>query len=119
MIHIKKQNYKNNKSRRIKPKYKNTISCPLCGSKKWNYHSYTGEIWGGFYTVEQHGYCDSCGYVIEQAYSPIYEAFRDLCKGFKNYKGDYYPKDVRKHKRNRKKLKVKGLKINPKWVFYV
>ena len=114
-------NYRNNKSRRIKPKYKNTISCPLCGSQKWDYCSYTDEIWGSIYTVEQHGYCDSCGYVMEMCYSPIHEAFRDITKGFKNYKGEYYPKDIRKHKRNRRKIKlnIKGIEINPVWVFYV
>ena len=40
--------------------------CPICKSKEWKYTHYTEECWG---IVEQHGYCNHCGYMIEQCYS--------------------------------------------------
>lgn len=78
------------------------ITCPMCKSKTFDYCSYSEGYWG---IVEQHGYCNRCGYVIEQAYSPSMESFSDIKKGFKNSFGEYYPKNIRKHKRVRKKLK--------------
>ena len=93
------------------------IKCPICKSQTFDYCSYS-EF--GFGTVEQHGYCDRCGYTVEQAYSGILEAFCDTKKGFKNSFGEYYPKNVKKHKKVRRKLNiVKHIEVNPKWVFYI
>ncbi len=46
--------------------FKKGKKCPICGYKKYRYTRYTEMDWG---TVEQHGYCERCGYTIEQAYS--------------------------------------------------
>ena len=91
------------------------IKCPMCESQTFDYCSYS-ECYGA---VEQHGYCDRCGYTVNQAYSSIFEAFYDKKKGSKNYYGEYYPKNVKKHKRVRRKLNIKNIEVNPKWVFYV
>ena len=90
-------------------------NCPICESMTYEYCSYSEFGWG---IVEQHGFCRRCGYVLEQAYSDAYDCFLDITKGFKKRDGVYVPKDVRKHKRIRRKLKIKGIKINPEWVFY-
>lgn len=93
--------------------------CPICGRKTFDYHSYKEDCWGAYITVEEHGYCDSCGYRLERAYSEPYEWFEDVKKGFKReYDGVYVKKDARKHKRNRKKSNVKGMDINPFWARY-
>lgn len=42
--------------------------------------------------VERHGFCPQCGYVIEQAYSPIVECFYDIKKGHKCPNGTYIQK---------------------------
>ena len=94
---------------------KNT-QCPICHSPTFNYISYSEYGWG---TVEQHGDCDRCGYIITQAYSPVYEAFWDIKKGFKLPNGKYIPKNIKRHKRIRRKLKIKNIEINPVWVRYV
>lgn len=92
------------------------VVCPVCKSKKFKYVSYEEYGWG---IVEQHGYCPRCGYVVQQAYSPIYEAFLDVKRGFKHPNGYYVPKDVKRHKRIRRKLGVKGIEVNPRWVYFV
>lgn len=93
------------------------IKCPICKSQTFDYCSYSEFGWG---TVEQHGYCDRCGYTVEQAYSGTLEAFCDTNKGFKNSFGEYYPKNVKKHKKIRSKLNiVKHIEVNPEWVFYI
>lgn len=92
-----------------------TIQCPICKSKTFDYCSYSEYGCG---TVEQHGYCTRCGYVVEQAYSPTMDAFMDIKKGFKNGFGEYMPKNVKKHKRIRRKLGIKNCDVNPEWVFY-
>lgn len=46
------------------------------------------------------------------------DGFFDIKKGFKNSFGEYYPKNIRKHKRVRKRLNLKNIDINPRWVFY-
>ncbi|MDE7425734.1 MAG: hypothetical protein K2N51_18905 [Lachnospiraceae bacterium] len=91
------------------------ITCPICKSKTFDYYSYSEWGWG---IVEQHGYCNRCGYIIEQAYSPCMEAFLDVTKGFKNGIGEYVSKNIRKHKRIRRKLNLKNIEVNPKWAFY-
>ena len=71
----------------------NKIECPICRSKTFNYVSYSEHEWG---TIEQHGHCDRCGYVVEQAYSPVYDAFIDIKRGYKDYNGNYHSKDVKR-----------------------
>ena len=70
--------------------------------------------------VEQHGYCDRCGFMVEQVYSPSFECFSDRKKGFKDYKGIYHAKNVKKHKRARRKCNYDTkIEINPTWSMYV
>jgi hypothetical protein len=90
--------------------------CPICKSKTFNYVSYSEYYWG---TVEQHGYCDRCGYVVEQAYSSVYKAFWDIKHGFRHPSGKYYPKNIKRHKRIRKKLGIKNIEVNPAWIHYI
>ena len=92
------------------------IKCPICNSKTFEYVSYS-EFWIG--TVEQHGYCHRCGYVVEQDYSPICKAFWDVKKGFKHPSGEYVSKNVKKHKRIRRKLNNKNIEVNPLWIKYI
>lgn len=54
--------------------------CPICKSSKYAYNAYDEEYWGSIITVEQNGYCPQCGYIIKQAYSPVFEAFAILRK---------------------------------------
>ena len=105
-------------TKKIKPKsiWHEIIECPVCKSKTFEYVSYSEYEWG---TVEQHGYCDRCGYVIEQAYSPVYDAFIDIKRGYKDYNGNYHPKDVKRHKRIRRKHGIKNIEVNPAWVYYL
>lgn len=91
------------------------IICPICKSKTFDYVSYSES---GFGTVEQHGLCKRCGFCVEQVYSPVMTCFFDRKKGFKNHSGKYIPKNVKKHRRIRKKLGIKGYEINPTWVYY-
>ncbi len=95
--------------------YGKIINCPICKSKTFDYVFYTEECWG---IVEQHGYCDRCGYTLEQAYSPVFEAFWDVERGFKHPGGYYVPKNVKKHKRIRRKLGIKNIEVNPRWIYY-
>lgn len=44
--------------------------CPICGYEGFKDVHYAEEYWG---IVEQHCYCDRCGYVIEQCYSEAIE----------------------------------------------
>lgn len=92
------------------------IPCPICNSKTFEYISYSEYGWG---TVEQHGNCSRCGYIVEQAYSPVYEAFYDIKRGFKDALGNYHPKNVKRHKRIRRKLNIKNIEVNPYWVYYM
>lgn len=54
------------------------IKCPICHHNTFNYISYSEYEWE---TVEQHGYCDRCGFMIEQAYSSPF------CMFFRQKKG--------------------------------
>lgn len=94
------------------------INCPICKSKTFEYCSYSEYGWG---IVEQHGNCNRCGYLIEQAYSPSCDCFWDVKKGFKDRFGKYYSKNVKKHKRIRRKLGIKrtDYDINPEWIHYI
>lgn len=90
--------------------------CPVCKSKTFDYKSYS-EF--GYGIVEQHGYCKRCGYSIEQTYSKPVEGFWDNKRGFANKNGEYFPKNVKKHKRIRRKLGIKNYNINPRWIYYI
>lgn len=52
--------------------------CPICKTKTFEYCSYSEFGWG---TVEQHGSCSRCGFIVEQAYSPTFCCFGILRKG--------------------------------------
>ena len=91
-------------------------NCPICNSTTFDYTSYSEYGWG---PVEQHGYCDRCGYTIHQAYSPVYEAFLDIKKGFKHPNGKYIEKNDKRHKRIRRKFNIKNIEVNPSWVYFV
>lgn len=104
--------------KRIKLRYPwyEIIECPICKSKTFKYISYSDY---GIGTVEQHGYCHRCGYIVEQAYSPTYEAFWDIKKGFKHPKQGYIEKNVKRHKRIRRKNNIKNIEINPEWIKHI
>lgn len=104
--------------KKCKPRYDwyKIIECPICGSKTFEYFSCSEYGWG---TVEQHGYCHRCGYIVEQAYSPVYEAFWDVKRGFRLPSGEYVPKNVKRHKRIRRKLGIKNIEVNPPWIDYI
>ena len=101
-----------------KPRYNwyEIIKCPICGSETFEYVNYASEYWG---TVEQHGNCSRCGYIVEQAYSPVYEAFWDVKKGFKHPTLGYIEKNVKRHKRIRRKKNIKNIDVNPLWINYI
>ena len=90
--------------------------CPICGYKYFEYFSESMWGWG---TVEQSGLCDRCGYRVEQAYSDVYTAFWDITKGFKDYYGKYHPKNVKRHRRIRRKLNIRHIEVNPIWLNYI
>jgi hypothetical protein len=104
--------------KKLKPNYPwyEIIECPICKSKTFEYVSYSEECHG---VVEQHGFCHRCGYIVEQGYSPVYEAFWDTKRGFRRPDGRYIPKNVKKHKRIRRKKNIKNIEVNPIWINYV
>lgn len=106
------------RKRKLKYGYK-IINCPICKTKTFEYCSYSDNYWGGMVTVEQHGNCTRCGYRLEQAYCEPVEGFFDIVKGFKNPYGEYFPKNIKKHKRIRRKLGIKNYDINPEWMKYI
>ena len=89
------------------------IKCPVCHKNTFEYCSFSEYGWG---IVEQHGYCKRCGYVVEQAYSSVLEGIQDIKRGFKLPNGLYVEKDIKRHKRIRRKLNVKNIEINPLWI---
>ena len=104
--------------KRIKPKYPwyKIIKCPICKSKTFEYVSYSEY---GIGTVEQHGYCHRCGYIVEQAYSPVYDGFWDIEKGFKHPQQGYVEKNIKRHKRIRRKKGINNSDVNPEWLKYI
>lgn len=104
--------------KKIKPAYpwNKIIECPICKSKTFEYVSYSEYGWG---IVEQHGHCHRCGYIVEQAYSPVFEAFHDVKRGYKHPTLGYIKRDVERHKRIRRKLGIKNIEVNPIWVYYI
>lgn len=81
------------------------MNCPICGSTDYEYISFSEDYWG---TVERHESCERCGYLIEQAYTPIIEAYRDIKRGIKTQNG-YIEKNAKKHKRIRRKCKAQKI----------
>ena len=64
--------------------------------------------------------CERCGFMVEQVYSPSFECFFDRKKGFKDCNGIYHSKNVKKHKRARRKCNYDTkIEINPTWSMYV
>lgn len=57
--------------------------------------------------------------MIEQAYSPSYDGYCDIKRGFKLPNGDYIEKNEKKHKRVRKRAKAPRRNLNERWMFYV
>ena len=104
--------------KKVKPMYPwhKIKECPICKSETFEYISYSEY---GIGTVEQHGHCHRCGYIVAQAYSPVYEAFWDVHRGFKHPTLGYIPRDVERHKRIRRKLGIKGIEVNPQWIYYI
>ena len=79
--------------------------CPICGSKNYKFQFWTEFGWG---IVEQHGYCEQCGYTINQAYSDTIDGFTPpIKKGGKGYQGRYIKKNIRKRKRYKRKYNIK------------
>lgn len=85
------------------------IKCPVCNANTFDYVSYSEYGWG---TVEQHGNCQRCGYFVEQCYSDTVEGIMDTFKGYKDHKGIYHPRNMRKHKRIRRQLNLKNIPVN-------
>lgn len=104
--------------KKLKPKYDwyKIIECPICKSKTFEYVSFSEY---GFGIIEQHGLCHRCGYIVEQAYSPVYDAFWDVKRGFRLSSGEYVPRNVKRHKRIRKKHGIKNVEVNPLWIYYI
>ena len=79
------------------------MNCPYCGYKGFKSDSHYESLG----LVEQHEYCNGCGYILEMAYSsPISGIELDIRKGHKEF-GTYIPKNIRKRKRYRRKGNVK------------
>lgn len=104
--------------KKLKPSipWYDVIKCPICHANTFEYFS-VSEF--GFGLVEQHGYCDRCGFTIEQAYSPVYAGFCDVVRGFKKHNGEYVPKNTKRHRRVRRKLGIKNIDVNPAWLRYI
>ncbi len=81
--------------------------CPVCGSDK-DYHEevYTEDCYG---VVEEHSGCDRCGYRVEMCYSDPIKGFEGYERKGKKlpYSGKYFPKNIRKRKRLKRKLGIK------------
>ena len=79
--------------------------CPICGYEGFKDVHYAEWGWG---IVEQHCYCDRCGYVVERSYSkPVVGFDPPIRRGFKDYNGVYHPKNWRKRKRIKRKYGIK------------
>lgn len=80
--------------------------CPICNSKNYKSVIYTEEFGR---IVEEHSFCDRCGYMVEMAYGkPIVGFYPPLRRGYRNkYNGVYYAKNIRKRKRIKRKFGIK------------
>lgn len=82
----------------------------------YKYESCDTEFWGASVTAEQYGDCDKCGYTIRQAYSPVYEGFYDLKRGWKDSDGVYHEKNYKRHRRVRRKHLDRVKQVDQSWV---
>ena len=86
--------------------------CPICGRNTFVYIEYLDEDGKG--TIEEYGYCNSCGYVLEYNYGEVMNYFGDVKRG-KRTEALYFPKNILKHKRVRRKVNkniIKSIPIN-------
>ena len=66
--------------------------------------------------IEQHKYCERCGYTVEQAYSqPIVGFELNQTRGCK-YNGKWHGKNTRKRKRMKRKYDIKH--TNKDWMLF-
>ena len=88
----------------MKPQLKTkNLKCPFCNFAGYQY----------LYNEENHcqyGYCERCGYLIDQEYTSIiltgfYPPRRRGIRGYRS--GKYYSKNIRKRMRMKKKLGIK------------
>ncbi len=92
----------------IKRKYFLPLSpkdhCPICGSTRFEFTSYSEAGWG---TVERHGWCGQCGYFEEQAYGPVLCGHSEPTRRGRKVEGKYFPKNIRKRLRYKRKFEIK------------
>lgn len=87
--------------------------CPICNSKKYVYTHYREE-WG---LVEQYGYCDRCGYVMQQAYSPVETGFYPIRKrGYRDSRGVYHASNKKARIRMKRKFNIKYPNEQRNWL---
>ena len=79
------------------------MKCPICNSSQYKYEKWSEDLG----TVEQHGYCDTCGYIIEQSYSQVYDGFAITRQKGRKVNGEWYGKNTRKRKRMRRKYHIR------------
>ena len=111
-------------SKHIPMKIEHDTFCKLFDFVKQFPHYIVGSnadlpIVGG--SILSHDHFQGGNYEFAMAKAPVetefvVEGFEDIKRGFKNHKGEYIPKNVKKHKRIRRKLNVKGYDINPPWI---
>lgn len=78
-----------------------SIRCPICNSRKYEYEAYYD--YGGI--IEEHAYCDRCGYFKSWAYSPIVAGFLPIIHhGYVDSCGIRHNKNSRKRKRMKRKF---------------
>lgn len=88
------------------------MECPVCGNKDYKYESYYEEFQGAMILSEEHGCCERCGYIVDQAYSDPVDGFEpDVRRGHKDCCGNYHPKNTRKRARIRRKNNIVRHKI--------
>lgn len=81
--------------------------CPVCSSSKYVYTCYREE-WG---LVEQYGYCDRCGFVLQQQYSPVQTGFYPMRRrGYKDARGVYHNANRRARIRMKRKYDIKYIR---------
>lgn len=87
--------------------------CPVCNSAKYAYTHYREE-WG---LVEQYGYCDRCGFTLQQAYSPVKTGFYPIRRrGYRDAKGVYHASNRRVRIRLKRKHNIKYSNEDREWL---
>ncbi len=91
--------------------------CPICGTTKFRSSVYYEEMG----RVEEHTYCEQCGYTVEMAYGPTIVGFRPtVTKGRRNkYDGKFYPKNIRKRARLHRKFNIKRNSNKDRMLLYI